>query len=210
MMNAAGLQQGFAFWQLSWPGMSCFPLSCFGNTLTARLRSQILVHSRSFDEQPTKPLRMSAEARLKELNLQLPPAPTPVGVYKSMVVCGQLAYASGHGPIQSDGSFMVGRVGMDLNLAAGKAAARQTGLTILATTRRVLGSLDKIERVVKTFGMVNCTPEFRDHPQVINGCSELFAEIWGPDHGIGARSAVGMNSLPGNIVVEIEVVFLLK
>jgi len=153
---------------------------------------------------------MSAEARLKELNLQLPPAPKPVGVYKSMIVCGQMAYASGHGPIQSDGSFMIGRVGLDLDLAAGKAAARQTGLTILATARRVLGSLDTIERVVKIFGMVNCTPEFRDHPQVINGCSELFAEIWGPDNGIGARSAVGMNSLPGNIVVEIEVIFSLK
>ena len=153
---------------------------------------------------------MSAEARLKELNLQLPPAPTPVGVYKSMIVCGQLAYASGHGPTQSDGSLMVGRVGLDLDLAAGKAAARQTGLTILATARRVLGSLDTIERVIKIFGMVNCTPEFRDHPQVINGCSELFAEIWGPDDGIGARSAVGMNSLPGNIAVEIEVIFSLK
>lgn len=153
---------------------------------------------------------MSAEARVKELNLQLPPAPTPVGVYKSMIVYGQLAYASGHGPIQADGSFMVGRVGLDLDLAAGKAAARQTGLTILATARRLLGSLDTIERVVKIFGMVSCTPEFRDHPQVINGCSELFAEIWGPENGIGARSAVGMNSLPSNIVVEIEVIFALK
>jgi enamine deaminase RidA (YjgF/YER057c/UK114 family) len=105
---------------------------------------------------------------------------------------------------------MVGRVGLDLDLAAGKAAARQTGLTILATARRVLGSLDRIERVVKIFGMVNCTSEFRDHPQVINGCSELFAEIWGPDDGIGARSAVGMSSLPGNIAVEIEVIFALK
>ena len=133
-----------------------------------------------------------------------------MGVYKSMVVCGNLAYASGHGPLQPDGTFIVGRVGLDLDPAAGKAAARQTGLTILATARRVLGSLDTIERVIKVFGMVNCTPEFRDHPQVINGCSELFAEIWGPDNGVGARSAVGMNSLPSNIAVEIEVVFALK
>jgi len=153
---------------------------------------------------------MSAEARLKELNLQLPLPPQPMGVYKSMVVCGNLAYASGHGPLQPDGTFIVGRVGLDLDPAAGKAAARQTGLTILATARRVLGSLDTIERVIKVFGMVNCTPEFRDHPQVINGCSELFAEIWGPDNGVGARSAVGMNSLPSNIAVEIEVVFALK
>jgi hypothetical protein len=105
---------------------------------------------------------------------------------------------------------MTGRVGSDLDLAAGKAAARQTGLTILATLRRVLGSLNRVERVVKTFGMVNCTAEFREHPQVINGCSELFAEIWGSEKGIGARSAVGTNSLPSNITVEIEVIFLLK
>ena len=152
----------------------------------------------------------SAESRLKALNVQLPPAPTPVGVYQSMVVSGKFGYASGHGPIQADGSFMRGRVGSELDLEQGKAAARQTGLTILATLRRVLGSLDKVERVLKTFGMVNCTAEFTDHPKVINGCSELFAQIWGPEKGIGARSAVGTNSLPGNITVEIEVIFLLK
>jgi enamine deaminase RidA (YjgF/YER057c/UK114 family) len=152
----------------------------------------------------------TAEARLQQSNLQLPPAPKPVGVYKSLVICGQLAYASGHGPFQTDGSLITGRVGLDLDLSGGKAAARQTGLTILSTLRRVLGSLDKVDRVIKIFGMVNCTAEFRDHPQVINGCSELFAEIWGPDNGIGARSAVGMNSLPGNIAVEIEAIFALK
>jgi enamine deaminase RidA (YjgF/YER057c/UK114 family) len=151
-----------------------------------------------------------AETQLQDLNLKLPPAPTPVGVYQSLVITGKLAYASGHGPIQADGSLMTGRVGSDLDLAAGKAAARQTGLTILATLRRVLGSLNKVERVIKTFGMVNCTAEFREHPQVINGCSELFAEIWGPQKGVGARSAVGTNSLPSNITVEIEVIFLLK
>src|SRR5262249_37782191 len=118
---------------------------------------------------------MNIEARLKELNLQLPPAPLPMAVYKSMVVCGNLAYASGHGRLRPDGSFILGRVGLDLDLAGGKAAARQTGLTILATARRVLGSLERIERVVKLFGLVNCTSDFKDHPQVINGCSELFA-----------------------------------
>ena len=152
----------------------------------------------------------AAEAKLRELTLSLPPAPAPMGVYQALVVTGKFAYASGHGPIQPDGSFMTGRVGSDLDLAAGKLAARQTALTILATLRRVLGSLDKIERVLKTFGLVNCTPDFKDHPQVINGCSELFAAIWGPDKGVGARSAVGANSLPGNIPVEIEAVFLLK
>jgi enamine deaminase RidA (YjgF/YER057c/UK114 family) len=152
----------------------------------------------------------SAEARFQALKLELPPAPNPVGVYQSLIVTGKFAYASGHGPLQADGSFMTGRVGTDLDLTAGKAAARQAGLTILATLRRVLGSLDKVERVIKTFGLVNCTADFTEHPQVINGCSELFAEIWGADKGIGARSAVGANSLPSNITVEIEAIFLLK
>jgi enamine deaminase RidA (YjgF/YER057c/UK114 family) len=151
-----------------------------------------------------------AEARLKALNLLLPPAPTPAGVYKPLVVDGKFVYVSGHGPVRIDGSLITGRVGADLDVDSGKAAARQTGLTILATLRRALGSLDKVKRVIKTFGLVNCTPDFTEHPKVINGCSELFAEIWGDDPGIGARSAVGTNSLPGNITVEIEVIFLLK
>jgi enamine deaminase RidA (YjgF/YER057c/UK114 family) len=100
-----------------------------------------------------------------------------------------------------------GRVGDDLDLAQGNAAARQTGLALLATLRKELGSLDRVKRVVKLLGMVNSTPEFADHPKVINGCSELFAQIWGEDAGIGARSAVGMGSLPGNIAVEIEGIF---
>ncbi len=153
---------------------------------------------------------MNAEARLKELQIQLPPAPKPVGVYKPLLVVGNLAYASGHGPFRPDGSLVLGRVGQDLDLAAGKAAARLTGLAILASLRQVLGSLDRVEQVVKVLGMVNCTPEFRDHPQVINGCSELFAEIWGPDKGVGARSAVGMASLPSNIAVEVEAVFAIE
>jgi enamine deaminase RidA (YjgF/YER057c/UK114 family) len=152
---------------------------------------------------------MNAEARLAQLRLQLPPPPKPVGVYKPLLVLGNLAYASGHGPFRPDGSLVLGRVGLDLDLAAGKAAARVTGLAILASLRRVLGSLDRVDQVVKILGMVNCTPEFHDHPQVINGCSELFAEIWGPDKGVGARSAVGMASLPSNIAVEIEAVFAL-
>jgi enamine deaminase RidA (YjgF/YER057c/UK114 family) len=153
---------------------------------------------------------MSAETRLEELNLQLPPAPKPIGVYTPLLVFGDLAYASGHGPVKSDGSFMVGCVGSDLDLSAGKLAARQTGLTILATLRRVLGSLDRVSRVVKIFGMVNCTADFKDHPEVINGCSELFADVWGHDNGVGARSAIGVNTLPKNIAVEIEAIFALK
>ncbi len=150
---------------------------------------------------------MSAEARLRELQLELPPAPKPMGVYKPLVATGALAYASGHGPLRADGSLITGRVGADLSLEEGKAAARQVGLAILATLRANLGSLDRVKRVIKVLGMVNSTADFAEHPKVINGCSELFAEIWGADAGVGARSAVGMGSLPGNIAVEIEAIF---
>lgn len=150
---------------------------------------------------------MNPETRLAELKLELPPAPKPMGVYKPLVVSGNLAYASGHGPLKADKTLITGRVGKDVDLDAGRFAARQTGLAILATLRDGLGSLDRVKRVVKVLGMVNCTPDFRDHPQVINGCSELFRDVFGPDNGVGARSAVGMGSLPGNISVEIEAVF---
>jgi len=150
---------------------------------------------------------MNAEKRLVELKLELPPAPKPVAVYRTVVLAGNMAYVSGHGPLKSDGTMISGRVGADLDLAAGKAAARQTGLAILASLRAQLGSLDRVSRLLKTLGMVNATPDFRDHPAVINGCSELFAEVFGPEKGIGARSAVGMGSLPGNIAVEIEAIF---
>jgi len=139
----------------------------------------------------------------------LPIAPKPVGVYKPVIIIGNLVYVSGHGPFNEDGSLIIGRVGADLDVDKGKAAARQTGLAILASLREALGSLDKIDRVIKVLGMVNCTPEFQKHPQVINGCSELFADIWGPENGVGARSAVGMNSLPNSIAVEIEAIFSL-
>jgi enamine deaminase RidA (YjgF/YER057c/UK114 family) len=150
---------------------------------------------------------MTFEARLAELKLELPPAPKPVAVYKSLVVCGNIAYVSGHGPLKPDKTMITGRVGASLDLEAGKSAARQTGLAILATLRSELGSLDRVKRVIKVLGMVNCTPEFQEHPKVINGCSELFADVFGPESGIAARSAVGMVSLPGNIAVEIEAVF---
>lgn len=150
---------------------------------------------------------MSAEARLQQLALELPPAPKPVAVYKPLVIVGNLAYVSGHGPLKPDRTLITGRVGSDLTLDQGKAAARQVGLALLATLRSELGSLDRVKRVIKVLGMVNSAPDFLDHPKVINGCSELFAEIWGPEHGIGARSAVGMGPLPGNIAVEIEAIF---
>jgi enamine deaminase RidA (YjgF/YER057c/UK114 family) len=153
---------------------------------------------------------MSAEARLAELKLELPPAPKPQGVYKPVVIAGNMAYVSGHGPLKADGTMHTGRVGSEVDQQAGYNAARQTGLAILATLRANLGSLDKVKRVVKVLGMVNAAPDFANHPAVINGCSELFAEIWGRDHGVGARSAVGMGSLPDNISTEVEVIFELE
>jgi enamine deaminase RidA (YjgF/YER057c/UK114 family) len=152
---------------------------------------------------------MNAEQRIRELQLELPPAPKPVAVYKPVVVVDRMAYVSGHGPLKPDKSLMTGRVGGDLNTEQGKAAARQVGLAILATLKEH-ALLDRVKRVIKILGMVNSTPDFKDHPAVINGCSELFADFWGAEHGIGARSAVGMGSLPGNIAVEIEVIFELE
>lgn len=149
--------------------------------------------------------RMTPEQRIKELQLNLPPAPPLGGVYKPVVIVGNIAYVSGHGPFLNDGTVIAGKVGQDLDLAAGQNAARQVGLTILATLQKQLGSLDRVKRVVKTLGMVNSTANFTDHPKVINGFSELFRDVFGED-GIGARSAVGMGSLPGNIAVEIEVI----
>ena len=153
---------------------------------------------------------MSAETLLAKLRLELPPAPKPAGVYKPVVITGNMAYVSGHGPLKTDKTLITGRVGADLDLQAGKLAARQVGLAILATLRAQLGTLDRVKRVIKVLGMVNATVDFQDHPAVINGCSELFAELFGPENGVGARSAVGMASLPGNIAVEIEVIFELE
>jgi enamine deaminase RidA (YjgF/YER057c/UK114 family) len=150
----------------------------------------------------------SAENRLKELNLTLPPPPKPVAKYKPAVKIGNILYVSGHGPLHADGkSMMTGKVGTELTAEQGKEAARLVGLAILSSVRNTLGSLDKVKRLVKSLGMVYSTPEFKDHPQVINGYSELMAQVFGDDAGVGARSAVGMGSLPGNIPVEIEAIF---
>lgn len=153
---------------------------------------------------------MTATQNFEALGLTLPPAPAPLGVYKPFLIVGNIAYVSGHGTVQEDGSLIVGRIGRDLTIEEGKAAAQQVGLAILATLKTNLGSLDRIERVVKVLGMVNATDGFERHPYVINGCSELFANVWGEDMGVGVRSAVGMGTLPGNIPVEIEAQFLLK
>ena len=128
---------------------------------------------------------MSAETKLAELKLELPPAPKAMGVYKPVVLVGNLAYVSGHGPLKSDGTLLVGKVGSEVDQQAGYDAAKQTGLAILASLKRELGSLDRVKRVIKTLGMVNSVHDFANHPAVINGCSELFAQIWGNDNGVG-------------------------
>jgi enamine deaminase RidA (YjgF/YER057c/UK114 family) len=148
------------------------------------------------------------EARIQELKLTLPPPPKPVAKYKPAVLLGNTLYVSGHGPAKLDAwSPVSGRLGADLSLDQGKEAARLVGLAILSTVRNTLGTLDRVKRLVKTLGMVNATPEFQDQPQVINGFSELMAQVFGDDAGVGARSAVGMGSLPGNIAVEVECIF---
>ena len=150
---------------------------------------------------------MSVEERVKDLKLDLPEAPKAMGVYRPVVASGNVAYVSGHGPLKGDGTLMTGRVGDQVDLKAGHDAARQTGLAVLSSLRQELGSLNRVKRILKTVGMVNCTPDFKDHPLVINGFSSLMAEVLGQEKGIGARSAVGMSSLPGNISVEIEAIF---
>ncbi len=150
---------------------------------------------------------LSPDQRFEELKLTLPPPPKPIGVYKPFLIVGNMAYVSGHGTVKEDGSLIIGRIGKDLTMEEGKLAARQVGLAILATLKANLGSLNKIKRVVKVLGMVNAVSEFERHPFVINGCSELFASVWGEDNGIGVRSAVGMGTLPDNIPVEIEAQF---
>ena len=150
---------------------------------------------------------MSNEARLADLRIELPPAPKPAGVYKPALIVDSMCYVSGHGPLQSDGTLITGRAGENMTTEQAYQAARQTGLAILATLRSQLGNLDRVSRVVKVLGMVRCTPDFGEQPAVINGCSELFAEVFGHEAGVGTRSAVGMSALPGGIAVEIEAIF---
>lgn len=147
------------------------------------------------------------EINFAKLGLTLPPAPKPLGVYKPCLIDGNYLYLSGHGTVMPDGSLIKGRIGADLDIDQGKLAARQVGLAMLATIKANIGSLNKVKRVIKVLGMVNCTPDFERHPFIINGCSELFADVWGEEKGIGVRSAVGMGTLPDNIPVEIEALF---
>jgi len=154
-------------------------------------------------------MKSNPESRIKELGLELPPAPKPMGVYKPVIITGNYLYVSGQGPLKSDGTLIKGKLGKDLSLEEGKLAAMQVGLAMLSTIKANIGELKKIRRLVKTLGMVNSTLEFDQHPAVINGFSELMAKIFGDENGIGVRSAVGM-MLPANIAVEIEAMFELN
>ena len=151
-------------------------------------------------------MNSNPESRIEELGLVLPPAAKPVGVYKPVLIIDKFLYVSGQGPLRNDGSLITGRLGENMSLEEGKMAARQVGLTMLSTIKNKIEDLNKIKRIVKVLGMVNSTAEFGQHPAVINGFSELMADVFGEDNGIGVRSAVGM-FLPMNIAVEIEAVF---
>jgi enamine deaminase RidA (YjgF/YER057c/UK114 family) len=148
---------------------------------------------------------VNIDARLNQLGITLPPAPAAGGVYTPVVVVEKMAYVSGQVPFGSDGKMIVGRVGSDLTEEQGAAAARDVALTMLATIKQSLGSLDRVKRIVKVLGMVNSTADFQRHPAVMNGFSNTMVEIFG-DAGKAARSAVGMGSLPYNVPVEVEAI----
>ncbi len=151
-------------------------------------------------------MKQDPDLRLVELGIILPPAPKPMGVYKPVLIIDKFLYVSGQGPLKADGTLVKGKLGENMNLEEGKLAARQAGLTMLSTIKNNIGELKKIKRLVKVLGMVNSSPAFEQHPAVINGFSELMAEVFGEDNGVGVRSAVGM-MLPGNIAVEVEAIF---
>jgi enamine deaminase RidA (YjgF/YER057c/UK114 family) len=150
---------------------------------------------------------MGAEANLKSKSITLPAPPAPMANYVTAVRSGNLLFLAGHGPIRgSDGRMARGKVGKDLSTEQGAQVAREVGLNLLATAKANLGSLDKVKRVVKVLGMVNCTDDFGEQPKVINGFSDLMVDVFGETIGRHARSAVGMGSLPMQIPVEIEMI----
>ena len=141
------------------------------------------------------------------MGIELPEVPVPKAIYKPCLIDGRHLYVSGHVPMRADFTRIAGKVGKDMDVEEASKMARLVGMLILSSIRKHLGSLDKVKRVIKVLGMVNAVPEFDKHPIVINGCSELFAEIWGQENGIGVRSAVGMGSLPDGVPVEVEALF---
>lgn len=157
------------------------------------------------DESSAQQDRIDVELRLKELGIELPVADTPIANYVQAVKAGNLVFLSGHGPKKPDGEFMTGKVGKDVDIEYGKEAARMTAINLLASLKAEIGDLNKVKRIVKVFGMVNAGESFTSHPQVINGCSDLLVAIFG-ERGKHARAAVGMVSLPLNIVTEIEMI----
>ncbi len=172
-------------------------------TIKAELLNDPYIETLKGNAMASKP-----ETRLQELHIQLPPAPKPVAKYKIAVQVGNMLYVSGHGPAKvHESTPLNGRVGENLTLEQGKEAAKAVAINVLATVKETIGSLDKVKRIVKTLGWVNCTVDFKDQPKVINGFSELMAEIFGEENGVGARSAVSAHTLPGGIPVEIECIF---
>ena len=167
----------------------------------------LLSTQRDFASRATADDRPAHEARLAALGLELPSPAKPVAVYVTAAITGNLLYTAGHIPLTAEGKPLPGRVGQDFTLEQGRDAARQVGLSILSTVKNKLGTLDRVARLVKVLGMVNCTPEFSQQPQVINGFSELMIEVFGEDAGKAARSAVGVAALPANVPVEIEAIF---
>lgn len=153
---------------------------------------------------------MTADERFEKLNEALPVIPKPKAIYKPCLIDGKYLYVSGHVPLNPDGSRVRGKVGLDMDTEEAKKVARLVGLCILSSIKNQLGSLNKVKRVIKILGMVNAVADFEQHPLVINGCSELFMEVWGEDNGVGVRSAVGMGSLPDRVPVEIEGLFELN
>ena len=147
---------------------------------------------------------MMISEKISKLGIKLPPPPRAAGLYKPVLILGNQIYFSGHLPILSDGSMIIGKVGDEMTLEEGKKAACQVGLNILSSVEQALGTLDRVSSVIKLLGMVNSTEEFTEHPQVINGCSKLFQDIWGDDNGVGVRSAFGVSGLPAGVPVEIE------
>lgn len=151
----------------------------------------------------------SPELRIQKLGISLPELPVPVGNFVPYVLHKELLYLSGQGPILEDGSLATGKVGAEISVDEAYEHARRTGMVLLSSIREALGSLNRVERIIKLLGMVNGAPDFSEHPKVINGCSDLFVEIFG-DCGSHSRSAVGMESLPGGITVEIEAIISVR
>ena len=147
------------------------------------------------------------EQKLQEMGLQFPQMHVSKGIYKRCLTIGNFLFVSGHVSVHTDGKFFTGKLGADLSEEQGKAAARQCALAILSSIKEHLGNFDRLKKLVKLLGMVNSSPNYEKHALIVNGCSELFADVFGAENGIGSRSAVGMGSLPGNIAVEIEATF---